>query len=124
LSEGDVRSFVGHKVVEHLVLEHEDPKAANTAKRPNSVLPHKGGDAALLDGKLTALLPPLSWNVIRCRIHRPADKTSQFPPAAAHAKGPQEEFVVPGSRWGTHGLQAPDRQYVETLVGEEVQECT
>jgi hypothetical protein len=45
-------------VVEHLVLEHEDPKATNTAKHPNSVMPHKGGDAAVLDGKLTALLPP------------------------------------------------------------------
>ncbi len=63
--EGDVRSFVGHEVVEHLVLEHKDPKATNTAKHPNSVMPHKGGDAAVLDGKLTALLPPLSWNVIR-----------------------------------------------------------
>ena len=52
-------------MVEHLVLEHEDPKATNTAKHPNSVMPHKGGAAAVLDGKLTALLPPLSWNVIR-----------------------------------------------------------
>jgi alpha-L-arabinofuranosidase len=63
--EGDVRSFAGYEVVEHLVLEHEDPKATNTAKHPNSVMPHKGGDAAVLEGKLTALLPPLSWNVIR-----------------------------------------------------------
>ena len=63
--EGDVRGFARCEVVEHLVLEHEDPKAMNTAKHPNSVTPHKGGDAAVLDGRLTALLPRLSWNVIR-----------------------------------------------------------
>ncbi len=63
--EGDVRSFAGYEVVEHLVLEHEDLEATNTAKHPDSVTPHKGGDAAIQDGKLTALLPRLSWNVIR-----------------------------------------------------------
>ena len=46
-----------YEVIEHLVLEHEDPKATNTAKHPDSVMPHKGGDAAVQDGKLTALLP-------------------------------------------------------------------
>ncbi len=64
LLEGDVRSFVGYEVVEHLVLQHEDSKATNTAKHPNSVMPHKGGDAAVQDGELTARLPRLSWNVI------------------------------------------------------------
>jgi alpha-N-arabinofuranosidase len=63
--EGDVRSFAGYEVVEHLVLEHEDLEATNTAKHPDSVTPHEGGDAAITDGKLTALLPRLSWNVIR-----------------------------------------------------------
>jgi alpha-N-arabinofuranosidase len=52
-------------VVEHLVLEHEDPKATNTAKHPDNVTPHKGGDATIQDGRLTVLLPRLSWNVIR-----------------------------------------------------------
>jgi alpha-N-arabinofuranosidase len=63
--EGDIRSFAGYEVVEHLILEHEDPKATNTVEHLNSVTPHKGGDAAVLDGRLTALLPRLSWNVIR-----------------------------------------------------------
>jgi alpha-N-arabinofuranosidase len=63
--EGDVRGFVGYEVVEHLVLEHEDPKATNTAVHPSSVAPHRGGDATVLDGELTAHLPRLSWNVIR-----------------------------------------------------------
>ncbi len=68
--EGDLRSFVGYEVVEHLVLEHENPKATNTAEHPNSVAPHRGGDAAVLSGELTALLPKLSWNVIR--LSRPS----------------------------------------------------
>jgi alpha-N-arabinofuranosidase len=63
--EGDVRSFAGYEVVEHLILEHENPKATNTAKHPNSVTPHKGDDAAVVDGRLKGLLPRLSWNVIR-----------------------------------------------------------
>src|SRR5918997_4517895 len=52
--EGAVRSFAGYEVVEHLILEHENPKAKNTAKHPNSVTPHGGGDATVQDGRLTA----------------------------------------------------------------------
>jgi alpha-L-arabinofuranosidase len=63
--EGDLRSFATYEVVEHLVLQHNDPKATNTAKHPHNVAPHDGGDAAMLNGRLTALLPRLSWNVIR-----------------------------------------------------------
>jgi alpha-L-arabinofuranosidase len=63
--EGDLRSFATYEVVEHLILQHNDPKATNTAKHPNNVAPHDGGDAAVLNGRLTAHLPRLSWNVIR-----------------------------------------------------------
>jgi alpha-N-arabinofuranosidase len=63
--EADVRSLPGYKVVEHIVLEHDDPKACNSADCPNQVAPHNLGDAVLQDGRLTAVLPKLSWNVIR-----------------------------------------------------------
>ncbi len=63
--EGDVRGIGGYHVVEHLVLEHADPLAKNTVEQPNEVVPHNRGDADLSDGRLTATLPPLSWNVIR-----------------------------------------------------------
>ena len=36
----------GYEVVEHLVLEHENPKAINTLARPHEVAPHARGDAA------------------------------------------------------------------------------
>jgi alpha-N-arabinofuranosidase len=63
--QGDMRGVGNHRVVEHLVLEHIDPLAKNTAERPHEVVPHGRGDAQLRDGQLTATLPPLSWNVIR-----------------------------------------------------------
>jgi alpha-N-arabinofuranosidase len=65
--EADLRSLPGYHVVEHLILEHPNPQAVNTAERPNEVVPHADGNAAVRDGALTALLPKLSWNVIRFR---------------------------------------------------------
>ena len=65
LVEGDLRALPGYEVVQHLVLEHDDPKAINTLARPHEVKPHARGDAALRDGVLTARLPKLSWNVMR-----------------------------------------------------------
>lgn len=68
--EGDVRGIRGYRVLEHLVLEHDDPMAKNTAEQPNEVVPHNRGDADLADGRLTATLPKLSWNVIRLGRYR------------------------------------------------------
>jgi alpha-N-arabinofuranosidase len=62
--ECDVRSFAGYAVKEHLVLEHEDLKAANT-KEEEKVKPHNRGSARLDAGRLTARLPKTSWHVIR-----------------------------------------------------------
>ncbi len=63
--EADLRALPGYEVVEHLVLEHENPLAVNTHDRPNEVVPRARGNAVLQDGRLLALLPKLSWNVIR-----------------------------------------------------------
>jgi len=63
--EADFRHFPNYKVIEHIVLEHSDLKATNTMANPSNVVPHTGGDAKMTDGKLTATLPKLSWNVIR-----------------------------------------------------------
>ena len=63
--EGDLRGLNGYSVAEHLVLEHADPRAANTIERPNNVVPHARGDARLANGRLSATLPRLSWNVLR-----------------------------------------------------------
>ena len=62
---GDVRDFAGYRVIEHIVLEHDDLKASNTADNPNKVVPHRNGTAKLDSGMLEAVLPKASWNVIR-----------------------------------------------------------
>lgn len=63
--EGEIRGLEAYEVVEHVILEHEDPTAANTSEQPNRVAPHGGGNALVRDGKLATTLPKLSWNLIR-----------------------------------------------------------
>jgi alpha-N-arabinofuranosidase len=63
--DGDLRHFADLAVVEHVVLEHEDPYATNTAEHPDRVAPHARGDARVGDGRLAATLPKLSWSMIR-----------------------------------------------------------
>lgn len=63
----DLRGFKGYQVVEHVVLTHEDLKATNTQEHPDEVVPSPSGNAQAVDGKLTALLPKQSWNVIRLK---------------------------------------------------------
>jgi alpha-N-arabinofuranosidase len=58
--------YEGWAVVEGIELAGAHPKAANTATRPDSVLPRRLDDGARNDGGvLRARLAPLSWNVIR-----------------------------------------------------------
>ncbi|WNQ12499.1 alpha-N-arabinofuranosidase [Paenibacillus aurantius] len=66
--EADLRSFGGLKVIEHLVYENQDPKAANTRENPDNAIPHQGGNASVDGGRLTAELPAFSWNVIRLSV--------------------------------------------------------
>jgi len=63
--EGDLRGMGDWRVVEHIVLDHEDGKAANTAEQPDRVVPRRQSGTNCENGKLTSLLPRLSWNVIR-----------------------------------------------------------
>jgi len=67
LLEARLAQFAGYQVVEHLVLEHEDLKARNTKEEPDNVVPHNKGEARMEEGFLRALLPKLSWNVIRLK---------------------------------------------------------
>jgi len=56
---GDVR------LLEHTVLTDDDLDARNTADDPDRVRPHSVGTSVVGGGTLRALLPPVSWNVIR-----------------------------------------------------------
>ncbi len=42
----ELRAFGEFQLKEHLVLAHDNLKAANTAERPETVIPHAEGDAA------------------------------------------------------------------------------
>lgn len=52
-------------VVEHSALADADPDARNTLDDPERIAPHAVEGTTLTDGTLTAVLEPLSWNVIR-----------------------------------------------------------
>ncbi|MBX9395346.1 alpha-N-arabinofuranosidase [Streptomyces sp. TRM72054] len=53
------------RVVEHSALADADPDARNTLTDPDRVTPHSVDGTTVEDGRLTAVLEPLSWNVIR-----------------------------------------------------------
>jgi alpha-L-arabinofuranosidase len=61
----DLRTLQGYRVIEHIVLTHDDMKATNTASHPNNVVARAISGATLDSGTLTATLPKLSWNVVR-----------------------------------------------------------
>lgn len=63
--EADARDFRGLRVLEHITLTCDDLQATNTLQNPNMVVPQNKEGASLDDGKLTAVLPKASWNVIR-----------------------------------------------------------
>lgn len=63
--EGALHQAAVYRVVEHLVLRHDDLKAHNSFERPETVVPSAAGDATVRDGVLHARLAPASWNVVR-----------------------------------------------------------
>ncbi len=65
--EGDARDYADYVVLEHIVLTAEDIMSGNTADHPDNVVPQSIGQASLTDGKLSAILPRTSWNVIRLK---------------------------------------------------------
>ena len=65
--EVDLRGLGDYRPHEHLVLAHEEPKAANTAADPNRVVPRLQVGARMAGRHLEVTLPNLSWNTIRLR---------------------------------------------------------
>ena len=65
--DGRLAGFESYEVVEHIVLTHPDRKASNTCAQPRTVVPSTIATTTFERETLRALLPPLSWNVIRLR---------------------------------------------------------
>jgi alpha-N-arabinofuranosidase len=64
----DLRGFPGYELVEHCVLSDHDIRAANTLHLPDRVTPRRqDATGPVAGGRLNALLPAVSWNVLRLR---------------------------------------------------------
>ena len=61
----DARGFEGWKFAEHTTMYSDDPEAANTFDKPNTIVPRKVNETRCKNGICSAILPKLSWNVFR-----------------------------------------------------------
>ncbi len=61
----DLFGFGKMRLVEHILLHHDDVKAVNTCDRPHTVIPSVGPGGVVEDDRAIVTLPALSWNVIR-----------------------------------------------------------
>ena len=61
--ELDVNAFAGYEFKQQLEVFCEDLEAKNSFEKPDSIVPKCITDHQLTDGKLTADVKPLSWNV-------------------------------------------------------------
>jgi alpha-L-arabinofuranosidase len=61
----DLRSLPSLSTASHTALFDSDPDAVNTAAAPDRVAPRPVDDPKIDGGRLQAVLPPLSWNMIR-----------------------------------------------------------
>ena len=59
----DVSAFPEYRFVEHIQMFSQDESARNTFENPDVVVPTVDTDAVCKDGKVTAQLQKLSWNV-------------------------------------------------------------
>ena len=63
-----LEGFGAGTVIDHQVMVHADLEAVNTAVNPMAVAPTKGTGAAVTGGRLTASLPPLSYQMLRVKL--------------------------------------------------------
>ncbi len=65
LLELEITAFEGYRLIEHLQLYSEDMDLMNTYENPEAVVPTVNPDSAFKNGKVTAVIRKLSWNVFR-----------------------------------------------------------
>jgi alpha-L-arabinofuranosidase len=63
--ELDLQGFGKARIVDHQVMTNASLEAVNTLSAPLAVAPKKGSGAEVKDGRLTARLPPYSYQMLR-----------------------------------------------------------
>ena len=66
----NLESFGEAKIIEHVVLVHEDCDAINTAENPDNVVPHADGKTPVDADGVHVQLAPYSWNMIRLSVEK------------------------------------------------------
>jgi len=66
----DVRALPSLTVADHVALFDDDPDAVNDATNPDRVTPRRLDPPKVDGGRIQAVLPPLSWNMIRLTTGR------------------------------------------------------
>jgi alpha-N-arabinofuranosidase len=61
----DLRACPGLVAGEHVAIHDAEPDAVNTVDQPDRVAPRRLDDVKVADGHARAVLPPLSWSMIR-----------------------------------------------------------
>lgn len=61
----DVRAFAGHRLASATTLTANDVGTTSNAENAHAVTPTDNPRARLADGRLSVVLPPVSWNVVR-----------------------------------------------------------
>jgi alpha-N-arabinofuranosidase len=61
----ELRACPGLVGGEHIAVYDEDPDATNSAAEPDRVVPRRLADVTVAEGHAQAVLPPLSWSMIR-----------------------------------------------------------
>lgn len=63
--ELDTGAFEGYRFIEHIQLYTHDLDAENSFEKPNIIVPSVNDSSGYKNGKLTASLKKLSWNIFR-----------------------------------------------------------
>ena len=68
LLELEAGAFEGCRLIEQIQLHSDDLELMNTFEKPDTVLPSVNTDALFRNGKVTAVIKKLSWNVFRFEV--------------------------------------------------------
>ena len=65
-----LEQFGDVNLIEHVVLEHDDRDAVNSAENPENVVPHNQGTTIVDATGVHVQLPSYSWNMIRLSVEK------------------------------------------------------